>query len=152
MKFWSWGLVIGDKLVDRLSPLCKVTTYDPVNNTKEELDQLLRQADIVSLHMPLLPDTKHFFDQKRLALLKDGALLVNTARGPIVDEEALYQELINERINAAIDVFWQEPYEGKLNEIKTKNIMLTPHVASTCDEFLVGLAEDFLDFYTQLNR
>lgn len=143
---------IGDKLVDRLSSLCRVTTYDPVNNTKEELDQLLCQADIVSLHMPLLPDTKHFFDQKRLALLKDGALLVNTARGPIVDEDALYQELINERINAAIDVFWQEPYEGKLSKIKTKNIMLTPHIASTCDEFLVGLAADFLDFYTQLDR
>jgi phosphoglycerate dehydrogenase-like enzyme len=52
---------IGLSLVDRLSSLCKVTTYDPVNNTKQELDQLLCQADIVSLHVPLLPDTKHFF-------------------------------------------------------------------------------------------
>ena len=81
-----------------------MTTYDPVNNTKQELDQLLCQADIVSLHVPLLLDTKHFFDQKRSAILKDWALLVNTARGPIDGEDELYQELIN---GIAIDVFWQ---------------------------------------------
>ena len=140
---------IGSKLVNRLSPLCKVLTYDPLNNTKEELVNLLRQVDIVSLHMPLLEETKHFFDHEKLSLLKDGALLVNTARGLIIDEEALYNELKEGRIYAAIDVFSQEPYKGKLTQIDAQNIFLSPHVASNCEGFLAGLAKDFLDFHNK---
>jgi phosphoglycerate dehydrogenase-like enzyme len=142
---------IGSKLVDRLSPLCKVLTYDPLDNTEEELDQYLQKADIISLHMPLLPETKNFFNQEKLSLLKNGALLVNTARGPIIEEEALYNELKGGRIKAAIDVFSKEPYEGKLTEIDSQNIYLSPHVASTCKEFLVGLAKDFLAFHSKFN-
>ena len=140
---------IGSKLVDRLSPLCKVLTYDPLNNTEEELGQSLQKADIVSLHMPFLPKTKHFFNQEKLSLLKNGALLVNTARGSIIDEEALYNEVNTGRITAAIDVFSKEPYEGKLTEIDSQNIYLSPHVASTCKEFIVGLAKDFLEFHSK---
>jgi len=141
---------IGSKLVDRLSPLCKVLTYDPLDNTEEELDQSIQKADIVSLHMPLLPKTKHFFNHGKLSLLKNGALLVNTARGPIIDEEALYNEVKSGRITAAIDVFSKEPYEGKLTEIDSENIYLSPHVASSCNEFLVGLSKDFLEFHNKL--
>lgn len=143
---------IGSKLVDRLSPLCKVLTYDPLDNTDAELNQYLQKADIISLHMPLLSKTKNFFNKEKLSLLKKGALLVNTARGPIVDEEALFSELKEGRINAAIDVFSKEPYEGKLTEIRPKNIYLSPHVASTCKEFLAGLAKDFLVFHSKLNK
>ena len=142
---------IGSKLVDRLSPLCKVLTYDPLDNTKEELDQYLQKADIISLHMPLLPETKNFFNQEKLSLLKNGAFLVNTARGSIIEEEALYNELNVGRIKAAIDVFSKEPYVGKLTEIDSQNIYLSPHVASTCKEFLVGLAKDFLVFHGKFN-
>ena len=141
---------IGSKLIDRLSNLCNVKTYDPLDNSEEELDYLLRRVDIISLHMPLTPETEHFFDHKKLALLKNGALLINTSRGPIIEEDALYNELNNRRINASIDVFWKEPYNGKLTNIKSKNIYLTPHVASTCREFLDGLAKDFLHFYNNL--
>ncbi len=143
---------IGRKLVNILSPICEVLTYDPLENNKEELDQLLQKADIVSLHMPLLPTTKHFFNQVKLSHLKDGALLVNTARGPIIDEDALYDELKSRRINAAIDVFSKEPYDGKLTKINPKNIYLSPHVASTCKAFLAGLAKDFLKFHSYLNK
>ena len=143
---------IGSKLVERLSPLCNVLTYDPLDNTEEELAQYLQKADIVSLHMPLLPKTKNFFNQKKLSLLKNGALLVNTARGPIIDEAALYNELHSGRIKAAIDVFSKEPYDGKLTKIDSKNIYLSPHVASTCKEFLVGLAKDFLEFHSKFNK
>tara|TARA_B110000483_G_C17989516_1_gene462944 strand:+ start:34 stop:840 length:807 start_codon:yes stop_codon:yes gene_type:complete len=141
---------IGSKLVDRLSNICKVKTYDPLDNSEDELDNLLGHADIVSLHMPLLPETKLFFNQKKLSLLKDGALLINTSRGPIIDEDALYNELIKGRIYSAIDVFWQEPYQGKLTNSNVKNIYLTPHVASNCKEFLEGIANDFLDFHNIL--
>ena len=102
--------------------------------------------------MALQPKTKHFFNQEKLSLLKNGVLLVNTARGPIIDEEALYNELNTGRITAAIDVFSKEPYEGKLMEIDSQNIYLSPHVASTCREFLVGLAKDFLEFHSKFNK
>ena len=143
---------IGSKLVDRLSPLCKVLTYDPINNTEEELGQYLQKSDIVRLHMTLLPKTKHFFNKEKLSLLKNGAFLVNTARGPIIDEHALYNELKIGRITAAIDVFSKEPYEGELTKIDSQNIYLSPHVASTCNEFLVGLSKDFLEFYSKFNK
>ena len=143
---------IGSRLVDRLSPLCKVLTYDPLDNTEQELDQFLQKADIVSLHMPLLPKTKHFFDQKKLSLLKNNTLLVNTSRGHIIDEEALYNELNSGRITAAIDVFSEEPYYGKLTKIDPKNIYLSPHVASTCNGFLAGLAKDFLNFHSYFDK
>jgi phosphoglycerate dehydrogenase-like enzyme len=143
---------IGSKLVDRISPLCKVLTYDPLNNTEEDLAYLLGQADIISLHMPFLEKTKNFFDHEKLSLLKDGALLINTARGSIIDEDALFNVLKDGRINAAIDVFWQEPYDGKLTQINSQNIFLSPHVASTCKGFLEGLANDFLNFYNKHNQ
>ena len=140
---------IGSKLVNRLSSLCKVITYDPADNPVEVLYELLPQADIVSLHMPLSNETKNFFDQKLLALLKDQSLLINTARGPIIDEDALYIELYKGRIYAALDVFWEEPYHGRLTQINSENIYLTPHVASSCNDFLEGLAKDFLIFHNK---
>ena len=117
---------IGTKVIERLSPLCKVVTYDPLQNERNELNHLIRTSDVISLHMPLLPDTVKFFNQEKLALISDGSLIVNTARGPIIDEQALYSELKNGRIHAAIDVFWEEPYHGILTELENENIKLTP--------------------------
>ena len=140
---------IGTKVIERLSPLCKVVTYDPLQNERNELNHLISTSDVISLHMPLLPDTMKFFNQEKLALISDGSLIVNTARGPIIDEQALYSELKNGRIHAAIDVFWEEPYHGILTELENENIKLTPHVASTCKDFLDGLANDFLSFHAK---
>ncbi len=72
--------------------------------------------------------------------MKDGAALINTARGPVVEEEALYEEIKNERIFAAFDVFWQEPYHGILREFHPDRFVMSPHVASNCENFLTGLA------------
>ena len=140
---------IGSKVVERLSPFSRVLTYDPTANSEKELIPLLQQADVVSLHLPLNQSTQGFFNKERLAYLKDGALLVNTSRGPIIGEEDLYNELKSKRINAAIDVFWKEPYDGILNTIPSKQLIKTPHIASTCTGFLDGLAADFNIFYKQ---
>jgi len=71
---------------------------------------------------------------------------VNTPRGAIVDEDALYRELSSGRLRAAFDVFWEEPYTGRLLELPSDRFMVTPHIASTCREFLAATARDFVQF------
>jgi glyoxylate reductase len=93
------------------------------------LDDLLAEADVVSLHVPLTPETDGLLDARRLALLRDGATLVNTARGEIVDEPALVHELRSGRISAGLDVFAHEPaVPAELLDLP--NVVLTPHIGS----------------------
>jgi glyoxylate reductase len=94
-----------------------------------ELDELLAEADIVSIHAPLTPETDGLVDARRLSLLKDGAVLVNTARGEIVDEPALAAELVSGRIRAGLDVFAREPHVPK-ELLSLSNVVLTPHLGS----------------------
>ena len=94
-----------------------------------ELDDLLCEADIVSLHTPLSPETDGLLDARRLALLRDGTTLVNTARGELVDEAALVQELVSGRIDAGLDVFAHEP-DVPAELLGLPNVVLTPHVGS----------------------
>jgi glyoxylate reductase len=93
------------------------------------LDDLLAEADIVSIHAPRTPETEGLLDAHRLSLLKDGAVLVNTARGEIVDEEALVAELVSGRIRAGLDVFAHEPHVPK-DLLPLPNVVLTPHLGS----------------------
>jgi glyoxylate reductase len=94
-----------------------------------ELDALLKEADIVTIHAPLTSETLGLLDARRLALLRDGACLVNTARGEIVDEQALVGELVSGRIRAGLDVFAHEPaVPHELLELP--NVVLTPHLGS----------------------
>ena len=97
-------------------------------------EEVLQTADVVSLHVPLLPSTRHLLDAKRLALMKPTAILINTSRGPVVDETALVEALRAGVIRgAALDVFENEPAlaEG-LAELP--NVVLTPHTASATVE------------------
>lgn len=95
----------------------------------EDLDDLLRRSDIVSLHAPSLPETRQMIDRRRLALLRDGAVLINTARGALVDGDALTAELVSGRIDAVIDTTEPEilPADSPLYELP--NVFLTPHIA-----------------------
>lgn len=93
------------------------------------LDDLLSEADVVSIHVPLTPETDGLMDARRLALLHDGATLVNTARGEIVDEPALVRELVSGRIGAGLDVFAHEP-EVPAELLDLPNVVLTPHIGS----------------------
>jgi glyoxylate reductase len=94
-----------------------------------ELDDLLRESDVVTIHAPRTPETEGMIDARRLALLRDGACLVNTARGEIVDEEALVRELVSGRIRAGLDVFAHEP-NVPAALLDLPNVVLTPHLGS----------------------
>jgi glyoxylate reductase len=98
-----------------------------------DLDELLRESDIVSLHVPLTPETTGLVTRERLASMKDGATLVNTARGAVVDEDALVAELVSGRIGAGLDVFVHEPHVPPAL-FGLPNVVLTPHIASATIE------------------
>jgi phosphoglycerate dehydrogenase-like enzyme len=94
------------------------------------LDELLRQADVVTLHTPLLPQTHGLIGARQLALMKPTAILINTSRGPIVDESALYGALQARRImGAGLDVFAQEPIDPNNPLLQLDNVVVTPHAA-----------------------
>ena len=94
-----------------------------------ELDDLLGESDVLTIHAPLTPETRGLIDARRLALLRDGACLVNTARGEIVDEPALVAELVSGRIRAGLDVFAAEPQVPD-ELLSLPNVVLTPHLGS----------------------
>src|SRR5205814_667162 len=105
-----------------------------------ELEQLLAQSDVVSLHVPLLPSTRHLVDADALARMKSSAYLVNVARGEIVDEGALVDALRAGRIKgAALDVFEQEPLPAGNELTRLENVLLTPHAAGTSTEAVVRI-------------
>ncbi|MCE5324599.1 hydroxyacid dehydrogenase [bacterium] len=95
----------------------------------EKLDDMMREADVISIHAPSLPETTNMINSSNLKLLKDGAIIINTARGAIIDESALYDELKTGRITACLDVTEPEPpSEG--NPLRTlPNVIFTPHIA-----------------------
>jgi phosphoglycerate dehydrogenase-like enzyme len=93
------------------------------------LDDLLGAADFVSLHTPLAPETRHLIGRRELALMKPSAFLINTARGGLIDEAALYEALTSGRLaGAGLDVFEAEPPEGS-PLLKLDNVLLAPHAA-----------------------
>lgn len=107
------------------------------------LEELLAQADVVSLHVPLTDETRGMIGAEELALMKETAVLVNTARGPVVDTKALADALNSGRIaGAAIDVFDAEPpLDADEPLINAKNTVVTPHVAFATDESMIKRAE-----------
>jgi len=104
------------------------------------LEKLLTVSDFVSVHVPLLPETRHLIGAKQLSLMKHTAFLINTARGPIVDERALIKTLANKKIaGAALDVYECEPFIAcSPQDVRTlralDNVVLTPHTASSTRE------------------
>ena len=101
---------------------------------REKLEDVLREADFVSVHVPLLDSTRHLINKERLLLMKKGAVLVNTSRGAVIDEAALVEALRAKTIRAAaLDVFENEPaLASGLAELQ--NVVLTPHLASATEE------------------
>lgn len=140
----TWGIAgmgnIG-RTVARIAAAfgCKVIFYSASGNStcKEypqvELDTLLKESDILSLHCPLSEKTRHLIDEEALGKMKKTAILINVARGAVVDNEALYHALAEEKILAAgLDVIEQEPIspENSLNKIKdSTKLIITPHLA-----------------------
>jgi (S)-sulfolactate dehydrogenase len=105
------------------------------HTTPRRFDDLLRDADIVSLHVPLTPATRHLIDGEKLALMRSDAILINTARGGVVDEEALATALRAGRLyGAALDVFESEPLPAGSPLTGCPNLILTPHVGGLTRE------------------
>ena len=95
------------------------------------LDRLLAEADVVSLHVPLTPETRHLIGAPELALMRPSAVLVNVSRGPVVDEAALVDALVEGRIaGAALDVYEHEP-EVSAGLLGLENVVLSPHLGSS---------------------
>ncbi|MDT7961066.1 MAG: NAD(P)-dependent oxidoreductase, partial [Armatimonadota bacterium] len=106
-----------------------------------ELDALLPECDIVTLHLPLTPETRGLFGRERLFAMKRGAFLINTARAELVDEAALVEALQGHLGGAAIDVFAQEPPPPDHPLLRLPNVVLTPHGAGVTQEAQQRIAQ-----------
>lgn len=110
-----------------------------LNAEFRDMDSLLAESDFVSLHVPLLPETRGLFDAPKLFRMKPTAFLINTSRGPVVEEAALVAALENNKIaGAALDVFENEPFIHP--GLKRPNVVLTPHIASASIETRTKMA------------
>ncbi len=150
------GLIGAGRIGNRVAHYARalgmhVTYHDTVRNEQLERDcdarhaasieDLLSTADVVSLHVPLLDSTRHLIDEKGLSLMKPTAFLINTSRGPVIDEIALEEALRNHRIGgAALDVFEFEP-KTVPGLTERENVILTPHIASASREARDQMAE-----------
>jgi len=129
----------------------RILYYDVVRNPQIEketgatfvdLDTLLRESDFISVHVPLTKETYHLINAERLKFVKKTAYLINTSRGPVVDEKALYEALKEGRLaGAALDVFEQEPLPTDSPLLRLDNVILTPHIASASYETRSRMAE-----------
>nr|WP_134009298.1 hydroxyacid dehydrogenase [Streptomyces sp. 846.5] len=132
---------VGRRVLELLRPLdLALSLADPYVDDAEAarlgvtllpLDELLRGSDIVSLHAPDIPATYRMLDRRRLALIPDGATLINTSRGALVDHRALADELGSGRLNAILDVTEPEPLPPGSPLFDLPNVLLTPHIAGS---------------------
>lgn len=146
---------IGRLVIDRLAPYdFKIILYDPTITAadanalgvrKVDLDQLMSASSIVSVHAPVLPETIGMIGAGQLAAMPDDSTLINTARGALVDHEALRKELLSGRLNAVIDVTTPEPLPAGDPLYDAPNVFLTPHIAGSAGNELHRLAAYAVD-------
>ena len=132
------SLVIG--LLEPFHPTILANDTDPkvhgmpMPNTKWcPVEDVMRMADVITVHIPMCTENRHFINRYRIAQMKTGAFLINTSRGAIVDTEALTDALLQNHLGgAALDVYENEPYEGPLT--KLENVVLTAHIAASAKQ------------------
>lgn len=131
---------IGFKRILVVDPLLTDKQASQAGVTRVNLDTLCREADFISLHAPLTPDTHHLIGEAELAKMKPSAVLVNTSRGGLIDEQALINALLQQRIFAAgLDVFESEPLSAKSPLLQMDNTLCTDHTAWFTEESVVEL-------------
>ncbi|GHJ43632.1 hydroxyacid dehydrogenase [Catellatospora sp. TT07R-123] len=154
---------IGRRVVDRLRALdtAEVLVTDPYGDPAAvaaagarlvDLDVLLAASSIVSLHLPELPQTRHAIGARELALLPDGATVINTARGAVLDTAALERECATGRLNAILDVTDPEPLPAGSLLSQLPNVMITPHIAGSLGSETRRLSAHALDELERLVR
>ena len=134
-------IIAFDPYLDPRSPIWRSTG-------RRTLDDLLGEADVVSLHVPLNRETRHMIDTARIALMKPGAIVINAARGGVIDERALVAALRTGRLGgAALDVFEAEPLDEAAGRIFSgiPNLILTPHIAGVTQESNIRVSELIAD-------
>ncbi|MGK3949558.1 hydroxyacid dehydrogenase [Microbacterium sp. K2] len=153
------GLVGASRIGRRVAQLLqstdlRVLIYDPYASEEEivslgglkvALDDLLAGSDIVSLHAPATPETEHMVASRELAMMRDGAVLINTARGSLIDHDALRVHLRAGRIDAILDVTEPEPLAADDELWTLPNVTLTPHIAGATGNELHRLGRDVVD-------
>ena len=158
-----WGfdmrvLVVDSRSLQESCDLAKKTEKEylqenGIERYGQDVDVFLEEADVVSLHLASTEATRHFISEKRLQRMKRTAVLVNTSRGPVVDERALFQALNTNRImGAALDVFESEPYSPDDEEADLRmldNVVLTPHLGSSTFEANKRMSESVLNNITR---
>lgn len=123
MKGFEMNLLVYD-------PFVKEINIKKIGGKKVNIDTLLKESDVITIHAPLMKETHGLINEEKLNLMKSTAILVNTARGELVDEEALYKALHDEKIRCAgLDVFREEPVNKKNPLLSLENIVLSPHMA-----------------------
>jgi len=146
---------IGKDLVKLLKPFdCKILAHD-IRNFKEfykknkvksvGIEELIKKSDVVTLHLPLNESTKNFMNEERLQMLKSNAILINLARGGLIDEDVLKKMVLEKRIaGAALDVFEIEPPIDK--ELLTMdNVLITPHIGGSTEEAILAMGMAAID-------
>ncbi|MEV6964095.1 hydroxyacid dehydrogenase [Hamadaea sp. NPDC051192] len=146
---------VGRRVAELLRPFdFTVLAADPIVDRDQaarlgvrlaDLDDLLRSSDIVSLHAPELPETRHLLDRRRLALLKKDAVLINTARGALIDTAALIDACRAGHIRAILDVTEDEPLPAESPLYELPSVQLTPHIAGSMHGETRRLADSALD-------
>ncbi len=154
---------IGRRVVRMLSGMddIRILVSDPFADRAEvsaagaelmTLEELIPQVDVLSLHAPALPETRHMIAAAQLAALRDGATLINTARGQLVDHEALYRECAAGRLEAVLDVTDPDPLPMDAPLRALPNVALTPHIAGSMGTEARRLADSALDDIEKLLR
>ncbi len=146
---------VGRRLLELLRPYdFEVLLHDPYVSVTDAaalgtellpLDDLLSRSDIVSLHAPDIPETQRMLDRGRLALIRDGGVLINTSRGALIDHDALTDELLSGRLTAILDVTEPEPLPPTSPLYKLPNVFLTPHIAGSLGNELARLGGIVVD-------
>jgi glyoxylate reductase len=136
----GWGR-IGQAVAERAGAFGMSVVHTSRSSADMPLDRLLSTSDVVSLHVPLTPETRHLIGQPELARMKRSAYLINTTRGPVVDESALAWALKNRLISgAALDVYEREP-EVHPDILPLENVVLAPHLGSATTETRTAMAD-----------
>ncbi|MGW4801572.1 hydroxyacid dehydrogenase, partial [Nonomuraea sp. NPDC004297] len=142
---------IGRRVIELLRPFdLDVLVADPyltedLGVPRVELDELFERSDVVSVHAPALPETHHLVSAARLASMRDGATLINTARGALVDQDALIAETASGRLYAVIDVTEPDPLPSGSPLFDLPNVLLTPHIAGSLGGELARIADLAVD-------